>query len=105
MLVHSVVPRVIAGCPGCVGLLGSPLDRACASGGPGQLQGVVGKAVGACPVEDSGGIYQYQRLLRILKNPTHREYENVADWLDPEFDPKRVDIDEINKYLANGFAI
>jgi hypothetical protein len=63
------------------------------------------KAVGACPLEDSGGIYQYQRLLRILKTPTHREYEDVSEWLDPEFDPKRVDIEEINKYLANGFAI
>jgi hypothetical protein len=62
------------------------------------------KAVGAFPLEDSGEIHQYQRLLRILKTPTHREYEDVADWLDPEFDPKHVDIEEINKFLANGFA-
>lgn len=62
------------------------------------------KAVRACPPEDSGGTYGYQRMLRILKDSNHSEYEDVVDWIGDEFDPKFVDIDEINERLENGFS-
>jgi hypothetical protein len=63
------------------------------------------KAVRACPPEDCGGIYGYSRLLRILKNPEHREYQDIAEWLgDENFDPKAVDLDAINVQLRNRFA-
>ena len=62
------------------------------------------KAVRACPPEDCGGIYGYTRLLRILKTPKHSEYEDVVDWIGDEFDPKFVDVEAINKHLAEGFT-
>lgn len=35
----------------------------------------------ACPPEDCGGVYGYQYLLDILKNPQHEEYTQRVDWL------------------------
>ena len=62
------------------------------------------KAVGACPPEDCGGIHRFSELLEILKNPEHAEHEEMSEWLGGEFDPKFVDLDEINAILAEGFA-
>ena len=47
---------------------------------------VAGKRRG--PVEDSGGPYGYARLLEILRDPLHEEYEEMLEWagdIDPEF--------------------
>lgn len=55
----------------------------------------------ACPSEDCGGIPGYQELLKVLRNPRHREYADTIAWLkgharnyhpyDPaNFDPKGV---------------
>lgn len=35
----------------------------------------------ACPPEDCGGIHGYQNLVRILRNPGHREYADYINWL------------------------
>ena len=43
----------------------------------------------ACPPEDCGGIYGYNRLLSVLKNPKHEEYEEMIEWLGGEFNPER----------------
>ncbi|HID93190.1 MAG TPA: plasmid pRiA4b ORF-3 family protein [bacterium (Candidatus Stahlbacteria)] len=56
----------------------------------------------ACPPEDCGGDLGYARLLEILKNPNHEEYEEMLEWvggkLDPEhFDPKEVSFDDPEK--------
>ena len=61
------------------------------------------KAVGACPPEDCGGPHQYKRLLRISKNPNHADHIDAIDGLGEDFDPKAVDLAEINDTLAQGF--
>lgn len=53
----------------------------------------------ACPHEDCGGPPGYDRLLRILRNPAHEDYEDMRAWVggrfDPEaFDPARVMFDD-----------
>ena len=53
----------------------------------------------ACPPEDCGGIWGYTDLLRIIRNPAHEEYERMMEWLGDEFDPKRFDIDGVNRRL------
>jgi len=52
-----------------------------------------------CPPEDCGGIWGYENLLEILKDPDHEEYEEYMEWLGREFDPKYFDKNEINEML------
>lgn len=56
---------------------------------------------GACPPEDSGGIRGYYRKLEVLKHPEDPEYEEIADWMDPEFDPEHFDPEEANHLLSS----
>ena len=54
----------------------------------------------ACPPEDCGGIHRYSYWLSVLKDPTHEEYEEAADWFDVDnFDSEKFDIDYVNKAL------
>ncbi len=53
----------------------------------------------ACPPEDCGSVWGYADLLKIIRNPKHKEYESMMEWLDGEFDPEAFDRDKINKYL------
>lgn len=54
----------------------------------------------ACPPEDCGGIGGYEEILEIKKNKKHPQYkELIADWLGEKFDPKKFDINKINKRL------
>lgn len=59
----------------------------------------------AAPPEDCGGIWGYERLIEILSDPTHSEYEEMAEWLCLEdgesFDPTDMDFtsEEFNKML------
>jgi pRiA4b ORF-3-like protein len=57
---------------------------------------------GACPPEDCGGIHGYQRMLKVLHDPTHEEHESTVEWVgghyDPAaFDPKRIRFDSPKK--------
>lgn len=52
-----------------------------------------------CPPEDSGGIYGYYDMLKVLKQPDHEEYENYLEWLGEEFDPEYFDIESVNSLL------
>ena len=51
----------------------------------------------ACPPEDCGGMWGYYNLIEIVKNPKHKEYEEMMEWMgldDPsEFDPEYFDKD------------
>lgn len=42
----------------------------------------------ACPPEDCGGVWGYENLLSIIKEPDHEEYEDRMEWLGGEFDPE-----------------
>jgi hypothetical protein len=53
-----------------------------------------------CPPEDVGGISGYLRMLKILRNPNHHEYESYITWLGKKFDYKKFDIDKVNKLLT-----
>ena len=44
----------------------------------------------AAPPEDCGGIYGYDRLLKILKNPLHREYKELKEWVGNDFEPEKI---------------
>ncbi|EKE02169.1 MAG: plasmid pRiA4b ORF-3 family protein [uncultured bacterium] len=56
----------------------------------------------ACPPEDCGGIWGYQELLEILKDPRHPEYEErIEEWLGGDFDPEEFNLENINKKLKN----
>jgi hypothetical protein len=50
----------------------------------------------ACPPEDCGGIWGYEELLEIIKNPEHEEYEQMLKWLGGDFDPEHFDVKEIS---------
>jgi hypothetical protein len=55
------------------------------------------------PPEDCGGIYGYEELINILKNPNHKEYKNMVEWLDSldytNFDSEYFNKNEINNFL------
>jgi hypothetical protein len=45
----------------------------------------------ACPPEDCGGVYGYENLLKIIKDPNHEEYKEQIKWLGGEFNPEDFD--------------
>jgi hypothetical protein len=53
----------------------------------------------ACPPEDCGGVWGYADLLKIIRNPRHKEYESMMEWLGGGFDPEAFDRDKVNKCL------
>lgn len=61
---------------------------------------------GACPPEDCGGPWGYERLKEVMANePNGEEAQMFSDWLGlesaSEFDPKELDLDIINSWLAH----
>ena len=53
----------------------------------------------ACPPEDCGGIWGYYELLQAVKNPKHKEHQEMLDWLGGPFDPDHFDLQKINAEL------
>jgi hypothetical protein len=53
----------------------------------------------ACPPEDCGGIWGYEELLEVLKDPQHEEYEERLEWLGGAFDPEAFSLEEANARL------
>jgi hypothetical protein len=51
------------------------------------------------PPEDCGGIGGYTELLKIIRNPRHKEYEEMMYWLGGSFDPESFDLKRINRAL------
>ncbi len=63
----------------------------------------------ACPPEDCGGPYGYERLLGIIADPGHEEYEDTIEWLggtiEPEvFDPAKVRFENPKTRLKLAFG-
>ena len=59
---------------------------------------------GACPPEDCGGPWGYERLKEILKDPSHIEHNEMVEWIGIEnrkenFDPENFDIEYVNGLL------
>ncbi len=49
----------------------------------------------ACPPEDCGGVWGYERFLTIIRNPKHEEYEKMREWVGGEFDPEHFNMKEV----------
>jgi hypothetical protein len=54
-----------------------------------------------CPPEDCGGIPGYYNLLEAIRNPTHKEHEEMLDWLGGHYDPEAFSVEDINHRLAH----
>jgi hypothetical protein len=68
---------------------------------PGVRYPICLKGKRACPPEDCGGVWGYDDLLEIIKDPDNEEYEEMMDWLGGEFDPEFFDLDSINQRLRS----
>lgn len=55
----------------------------------------------SCPPEDCGSIPGYYRLLKILQDPSHEEYESYRDWIGEDFDPECFDLAKVNKDIQS----
>ena len=53
----------------------------------------------AGPPEDCGGLEGYKDMLCCLKHPETDLGREWREWLGPEYDPEKCDIDEINRML------
>lgn len=58
----------------------------------------------ACPLEDCGGIWGYDNLLEVIKDPSHPEHREMLEWIGGEFDPEFFDIEETNSTLIEYFS-
>ncbi|MBN3034693.1 MAG: plasmid pRiA4b ORF-3 family protein [Bacteroidales bacterium] len=53
----------------------------------------------ACPPEDSGGVWGYEDILKILQDRNHKEYSTYVEWIGRKFDPDHFDPKEVNRLL------
>ena len=54
---------------------------------------------GAGPPEDSGGAMGYCNLLQALEDPNHELYQDARNWLGADYDPRLLDLSEVNPRL------
>jgi hypothetical protein len=54
----------------------------------------------ACPPEDCGGVGGYLRIVRVLANPRHREYEETREWVGEDWTPQAFDVDAADRKVA-----
>ena len=59
------------------------------------------KGKGACPPEDSGGVWGYSDMVEAIKDPKHPEHKDFKKWLPKKFDPDAFDIEEVNAELKS----
>ncbi len=58
---------------------------------------------GACPPEDCGGPWGYQRIVAAVEHPDDPDFADEREWLEgwyERFDPNRFDSAEVNRQLA-----
>ena len=54
-----------------------------------------------CPPEDCGGIPGYYNLLEAIRDPAHKEHEDMLDWVGGSYDPEAFSVDDVNRGLAH----
>jgi Plasmid pRiA4b ORF-3-like protein len=54
----------------------------------------------ACPPEDCGGPWGYEKLLNAIADSENEQYDEMLEWAGGEFDPEAFDIEGVNKELA-----
>jgi hypothetical protein len=47
---------------------------------------------GACPPEDSGGVYGFAELKEVMAGPSSDERAEMLEWLEDDYDPARFDL-------------
>ena len=52
-----------------------------------------------CPPEDFGGPLGFAELLRILRDPSHPEHDDISEWVGEDFAPEYFEADEVNRKL------
>lgn len=55
----------------------------------------------ACPPEDCGGIWGYEKFLEAIMDPANEEHEEMLTWIGGSFDPETFDLDAVNRSLRN----
>ena len=55
----------------------------------------------ACPPEDVGGPHGYLEFLRAIRDPTHPEHAQMADWIGGKFDSEKFDAKAVNRALSH----
>ncbi len=55
---------------------------------------------GACPPEDSGGVWGYQDKLEMLANPKAPDTDGIREWMGEGFDPEAFSVDQVNQMLV-----
>ncbi len=60
-------------------------------------QCVAGKR--ACPPEDCGGVWGYERFLEVIKDEDDPEHEEMLEWAGGSFDPEVFNLEEVNQEL------
>lgn len=53
----------------------------------------------ACPPEDVGGVWGYERFLQVIQDPDDPEHEDLLEWIGGEFDPEAFDLEGVNALL------
>lgn len=53
----------------------------------------------ACPPEDVGGVWGYERFLQVIQDPADPEHEDLLEWNGGEFDPEAFDLTGVNALL------
>lgn len=46
------------------------------------------------------GVWGFEDLVAIIKNPKRKEHKSMVEWLGGAFDPEEFDIEETNRILA-----
>lgn len=62
------------------------------------LQCIAGE--GACPPEDSGGLWGYYDKLEALKDPDHEYHDETVEWLGADYNPDAFDLPHVNRDLS-----
>lgn len=54
----------------------------------------------ACPPEDVGGAWGYERFLKAIADPNDPEHADLLEWVGGEFDPEAFDVEETDAALS-----
>lgn len=54
----------------------------------------------ACPPEDCGGMPGYRKFLKAIRNPRHRQHDELLEWVGGAFDPEEFDVEQVNELLT-----
>lgn len=68
---------------------------------PGTLYPVCLAGARCCPPEDCGGPYGFREMLKKFRNPKHKDYEALLDWLPEDYDPEKFELASIDMELGD----